>query len=167
MELASASPNTLNALQWHVVKRGETLSTIARKLRVNRTDLAEANYLRTTSGVKAGQKLLVPRMPSAALLARAASGVPVQTADNDAVPADLDTTPTETVSPDPDPTTPDPPPTTSEPDPTQVEIVSDLLSADATRIRVGARALVDQGGAYPDPLDAVTFCCLYPFYDLK
>jgi HlyD family secretion protein len=40
-------------------------------------------------------------------------------------------------------------------DPTQVEIVSDLLSADATRIRVGARALVDQGGAYPDPLDAV------------
>jgi membrane-bound lytic murein transglycosylase D len=97
MELASASPNTLNALQWHVVKRGETLSTIARKLRVNRTDLAEANYLRTTSGVKAGQKLLVPRMPSAALLARAASGVPVQTADNDAVPADLDTTPTETV----------------------------------------------------------------------
>ena len=97
MELASASPNTLNALQWHVVKRGETLSTIARKLRVNRTDLAEANYLRTTSGVKAGQRLLVPRMPSAALLARAASGVPVQTADNDAVPADLDTTPTETV----------------------------------------------------------------------
>ena len=96
-ELAAASPNTLSALQWHVVKRGETLTTIARKLRVNRTDLAEANYLRSASTVKAGQKLLVPRMPSAALLARAASGAPVQTAENDAVPAILDTTATETV----------------------------------------------------------------------
>ena len=69
--LSAASPNELNALQWHTVKRGETLSTIARKLRVNRTDLAAANYLRTASKVIAGQRLLIPRMPSAALLARA------------------------------------------------------------------------------------------------
>jgi membrane-bound lytic murein transglycosylase D len=96
-ELSLASPNTLNALQWHVVKRGETLTTIARKLRVNRTDLAEANYLRTSSTVKAGQKLLVPRMPSAALLARAASGAPIDTAGNDATPAALEEAPTETV----------------------------------------------------------------------
>jgi membrane-bound lytic murein transglycosylase D len=96
-ELSLASPNTLNALQWHVVKRGETLTTIARKLRVNRTDLAEANYLRTSSTVKAGQKLLVPRMPSAALLARAASGAPIDTAGNDATPAALEDAPTETV----------------------------------------------------------------------
>jgi membrane-bound lytic murein transglycosylase D len=68
--LAAASPSELNALQWHTVKRGESLSTIARKLRVSRTDLAEANYLKTTSRVAAGQKLLIPRMPSAALLAR-------------------------------------------------------------------------------------------------
>jgi membrane-bound lytic murein transglycosylase D len=95
--LSLASPNTLNALQWHVVKRGETLTTIARKLRVNRTDLAEANYLRTSSTVKAGQKLLVPRMPSAALLARAASGAPIDTAGNDATPAALEDAPTETV----------------------------------------------------------------------
>ncbi len=96
-EVAAATPNTLNALQWHVVKRGETLTTIARKLRVSRTDLAEANYLRTNSAVKAGQKLLVPRMPSAALLARAASGAPIQATENDAVPAMVDSTPTETV----------------------------------------------------------------------
>jgi len=75
--LAAASPNELNALQWHTVKRGETLTTIARKLRVNRTDLAEANYLRVASKVSAGQKLLIPRMPSAALLARAAARQPV------------------------------------------------------------------------------------------
>jgi peptidoglycan lytic transglycosylase D len=78
--LVSADPATLNALQWHIVKRGETLTTIARKLRVNRTDLAEANYLKPTSTVAAGQKLLIPRMPSAAVLARAASGAPVTAA---------------------------------------------------------------------------------------
>jgi membrane-bound lytic murein transglycosylase D len=83
-QLTLADPATLNALQWHVVRRGETLSTIARKLRVSRTDLAEANFLRTSSRVQVGQKLLIPRMPSAALLARAASGEAVSA---DAVPA--------------------------------------------------------------------------------
>jgi membrane-bound lytic murein transglycosylase D len=77
LRLTAASPNELNALQWYSAKRGDTLSTIARKLRVSRTDLAEANYLSTNSKVVAGQKLLIPRMPSAALLARAASGVVV------------------------------------------------------------------------------------------
>jgi membrane-bound lytic murein transglycosylase D len=52
------------------VKKGETLATIARRLKVSRADLAEANYLRTTSRVSTGQKLLIPRMPSAAVLAR-------------------------------------------------------------------------------------------------
>jgi peptidoglycan lytic transglycosylase D len=79
-KLATASPNELNALQWYTVKRGETLTTIARKLRVNRTDLAEANYLKVAAPVQAGRKLLIPRMPSAALLARAASGESVDNA---------------------------------------------------------------------------------------
>jgi membrane-bound lytic murein transglycosylase D len=90
--LAEAAPNTLNALQWHTVKRGETLTTIARKLRVNRTDLAEANYLRSTSRVATGQKLLIPRMPSAALLARVASGAAAETVA-DAAPAVLEEPP--------------------------------------------------------------------------
>ena len=72
--LAAAEPSQLNAMQFHTVKRGETLATIAKKLGVNRTDLAEANYLRTTSRVTAGARLIIPRMPSAALLARASSG---------------------------------------------------------------------------------------------
>jgi HlyD family secretion protein len=38
-------------------------------------------------------------------------------------------------------------------DPARLEIVSDLLSTDAIRIRVGARAVVDQG-SYADALDA-------------
>jgi membrane-bound lytic murein transglycosylase D len=74
--LANAAPGQLNALQWHTVKGGESLATIARKLGVSRTDLAEANYLRATSRVRTGQRLLVPRMPSSALLARAASSNP-------------------------------------------------------------------------------------------
>ena len=82
--LAASNADTLNALQWHIVKRGDTLTTIARKHKVSRTDLAEANYLKTTAPLKAGQKLLIPRMPSAALLARAASGAPVQVALSDA-----------------------------------------------------------------------------------
>ncbi|MCC7242241.1 MAG: LysM peptidoglycan-binding domain-containing protein [Acidobacteria bacterium] len=71
--LSQSAPSQLNALQWHTVRKGETLTTIARKLRVNRVDLAEANYLKTTSRVRVGQRLVVPRMPTAALLARAAS----------------------------------------------------------------------------------------------
>lgn len=79
--LAAAEPTQLNAMQFHIVKRGETLATIARKLRVNRTDLAEANYLKTTSRVAAGTRLIIPRMPSAALLARASSGETDQPAE--------------------------------------------------------------------------------------
>ena len=70
--LAAAEPHQLNALQWHTVKRGDTLATVARKLRVARADLAEANSLRTSARLAPGQRLLVPRMPSGALLARAA-----------------------------------------------------------------------------------------------
>ena len=59
----------MNALQWHTVKTGETLATIARKLRVNRTDLAEANYLQRPLARHArAASWSIPRMPSAALL---------------------------------------------------------------------------------------------------
>ena len=71
--LAGTAPGQLSALQWYSVKKGDSISTIAKKHGVSRTDLAEANYLRTTSRVATGQRLLIPRMPSAALLARGAS----------------------------------------------------------------------------------------------
>ena len=35
----------LASLKWYTVKRGDTLRPIARKLRVSKADLAEANYL--------------------------------------------------------------------------------------------------------------------------
>jgi membrane-bound lytic murein transglycosylase D len=95
--LQAAAPAQLNALQWHTVKSGESLATIARKLRVSRNDLAEANYLKTTSRVRPGQRLVVPRMPTAALLARAASAdspaepvvVAVAAGDSDELPASV------------------------------------------------------------------------------
>jgi membrane-bound lytic murein transglycosylase D len=68
--LKEASPADFTGVSWHLVKRGESLSTIARNLKVSRTDLAEANGLRTTSRVLTGQELIIPRMPAAALSAR-------------------------------------------------------------------------------------------------
>ena len=65
----TASPDDAASLQWYTVKKGESLPTIARRLRVSRTDLAEANYLSAKARVLPGQRLVVPRAPSAALLA--------------------------------------------------------------------------------------------------
>ncbi|MBP7778991.1 MAG: LysM peptidoglycan-binding domain-containing protein [Acidobacteria bacterium] len=63
-----------SALQWHTVRKGESLATIARRLGVSRVDLAEANYLTRSARVQPGQRLVVPRAPSAALLAGRLSG---------------------------------------------------------------------------------------------
>ncbi len=64
-----AAPGDAASLQWYTVRKGESLPTIARRLRVSRADLAEANYLNTTARVQPGQRLVVPRAPNAALLA--------------------------------------------------------------------------------------------------
>lgn len=71
------APADMTALKWHTVKRGETLLSIARKLKVSRTDLAEANYLTTRSRIRAGQKLLIPRAPTTLLAARTDRPAPV------------------------------------------------------------------------------------------
>ena len=50
-------------LTHHVVTKGETLATVARKLRVSRADLAEANYLAASARLQPGDTLIVPRAP--------------------------------------------------------------------------------------------------------
>jgi peptidoglycan lytic transglycosylase D len=75
--LESSDSEELAPLKWHTVKSGETLTSIARKLRVSRTDLAEANYLPRKSAVKAGQQLIIPRAPTTLLAARAETLAPV------------------------------------------------------------------------------------------
>ncbi|MBI4263698.1 MAG: transglycosylase SLT domain-containing protein [Acidobacteria bacterium] len=69
VHLAESDPDALAPLNWHTVKRGETLLSIARTLKVNRTDLAEANYLSIRSKVAAGQRLIIPRAPTLLLAA--------------------------------------------------------------------------------------------------
>jgi membrane-bound lytic murein transglycosylase D len=72
----TAGPD-LASLNWYTVKKGETLATIARILRVSRTDLAEANYLKVTARVTAGQKLMVPHESTVLMAARTDRAVPV------------------------------------------------------------------------------------------
>jgi membrane-bound lytic murein transglycosylase D len=61
----------------YVVKKNDTLATVARKLGVTRSDLAEANYLKTSAKVHPGQTLIVPRAPAYATTALASlSGGP-------------------------------------------------------------------------------------------
>jgi len=86
--LVEATPDDFASLNYLTVKNGETLSTIARKLSVSRTDLAEANYLKTTAKLTAGQQLVIPRPPTLLLAARADNPVPVtETRSVDAVVA--------------------------------------------------------------------------------
>ncbi|CAN5881324.1 lytic transglycosylase domain-containing protein [soil metagenome] len=76
LRLASASADELNSLKWHAVRKGETLATIARKLRVSTTELAAANNLTTRSRVLAGQSLIIPRLPTTLLATRTDRAAP-------------------------------------------------------------------------------------------
>jgi membrane-bound lytic murein transglycosylase D len=85
--MAAAPPEELTALQWHTVRRGETLQAIANKLRVRRTDLAEANYLSAKAQVRPGQKLIIPRAPTTLLAARTDRSEPVVADARPVIPA--------------------------------------------------------------------------------
>jgi membrane-bound lytic murein transglycosylase D len=75
-KLADTPSESLNAFQWHSVKRGESLQTIARKLKVRQADLAEANSLSVRSQVRPGQRLIIPREPTTLLSARLENPAP-------------------------------------------------------------------------------------------
>jgi membrane-bound lytic murein transglycosylase D len=72
----AASPD-LASLKFYTVKRGDSLPSIARKLSVGKADLAEANYLKVTARVAAGQKLIVPHETTVLMAARTTRSVPV------------------------------------------------------------------------------------------
>jgi peptidoglycan lytic transglycosylase D len=75
--LTTAEPEELVSFNRYSVKKGETISTIAKKLKVSRTDLAEANYLSTKARLGAGQQLIIPRAPTTILAARTETPAPV------------------------------------------------------------------------------------------
>lgn len=68
--MTASNESDLVALNWHTVKKGESLLTIARKLKVRSADLTAANYLTLRSRVIPGQKLILPREPTTLLAAR-------------------------------------------------------------------------------------------------
>jgi membrane-bound lytic murein transglycosylase D len=74
--LAELTPADTAALKYYTVKRGDTLTTIAKKLRVNRINLAEANYLSTRALVTQGQSLVIPGEPGRLLAVRPESTAP-------------------------------------------------------------------------------------------
>src|SRR5213593_3911746 len=68
--LSGTAAADLASLKFYTVKRGDTLSLIAKKLHVGKADLAEANYLSATARVSAGQKLIVPHEATVLMAAR-------------------------------------------------------------------------------------------------
>jgi membrane-bound lytic murein transglycosylase D len=75
--LEAAAPSDRATLNWYTVRRGESLTTVARKLRVSKTELAAANYLSTRARITAGQKLMIPRPPAVLMAAQPNRPAPV------------------------------------------------------------------------------------------
>jgi membrane-bound lytic murein transglycosylase D len=100
-QLEEAATLELASLRWYTVKKGETLATVARKLGASRADLAEANYLKTSARITAGQKLMVPHESTVLLAARTDRPVPVAESRTlaavDAVVPAMDSGPTDRV----------------------------------------------------------------------
>jgi len=90
--LSEVPPEELATLRWYTVRRHESLTTIANKLGVRRTDLAEANYLKSAkTAVIPGQKLVIPLAPSTLLASRTVRSQPTPAP---APPAPASATPT-------------------------------------------------------------------------
>lgn len=70
--LLETAPESLAPLNHHTVKKGETLASISKKLKVSRADLAEANYLTTRAKLPTGAQLIIPREPPLLNIAPAA-----------------------------------------------------------------------------------------------
>ena len=83
--MAAAEPEALVSFNRYTVKKGETIPSIAKKLKVSRTDLAEANYLSLKAKLDAGQQLIIPRAPTTLLAAR--TDVPAPVAESRSVDA--------------------------------------------------------------------------------
>jgi membrane-bound lytic murein transglycosylase D len=63
--LAAADPGVFVKFNTYTVKSGDTLAAIARRFKVKTADLAQSNQLRTTSQLREGQTLMIPRDPVA------------------------------------------------------------------------------------------------------
>jgi membrane-bound lytic murein transglycosylase D len=86
--MLEVAADELAPLNRHTVKKGETLLSISKKLKVSRADLAEANYLSAKASLKTGQQLIIPRAPTLLLAANTDAVTPaVETAPIASAPA--------------------------------------------------------------------------------
>jgi membrane-bound lytic murein transglycosylase D len=95
--LSETSDNDLASLKWYTVRPGETLVSVARKLRVRHADLAEANCLRVGAKVKAGQQLMVPHETTVLMAPRTELSLPAADARPIATDAVISTPSADTV----------------------------------------------------------------------
>jgi membrane-bound lytic murein transglycosylase D len=84
--LSELTPADLPAFKRYTVRKGDTLTTIARRLSVSRTNLAEANNLSTRAQVTPGQSLIVPVEPTSLLAGNPNRPAPVAEARAQAPP---------------------------------------------------------------------------------
>ena len=61
--LASADATEDAAFLFHTARKGDTLASLANRLKVSRQDLADANFLPLRAVLRPGQRLIIPRAP--------------------------------------------------------------------------------------------------------
>lgn len=76
VEFAKVPPEERVSLTRHVVKRKESLGSIAKKYGVSAEEIARLNHLKAKSSLKVGQELVVPARPGSASLASVAAADP-------------------------------------------------------------------------------------------
>lgn len=72
--LAQATPGERSSLNWHTVRKAETLTSVARRFKISRAELAAANDLSTRARLRPGQVLLIPRAPAPLVASGAVAG---------------------------------------------------------------------------------------------
>jgi membrane-bound lytic murein transglycosylase D len=79
-KLASIDPSLYVHFTFHTVKRGETVSSIARKYKISQSDLRLANDLTARARIRANQSLMIPQRSATGLPASPASRTVVASA---------------------------------------------------------------------------------------
>jgi peptidoglycan lytic transglycosylase D len=96
--LTEQGTDDLAPLSHYTVKKGETLLSISNKLRVSRSDLAEANYLSSKSPLRTGQQLVIPRAPTLLAARTETASEVVLASSSSRQPAAADETPTKSTT---------------------------------------------------------------------
>jgi membrane-bound lytic murein transglycosylase D len=68
--LETADPALFVTFKFYTVKKGDTLTTVARQFKLTSAELREANDLKSSSRIKAGQSLMIPQPRASGLPSR-------------------------------------------------------------------------------------------------